>query len=74
MIQEVSEKKVNLYFGKQECLDAVKTFIHKPLNRLSPEEDFMLGAYLGCDYMCTDVPIEVKGWLAEKAPWIKVKY
>ena len=33
-----------------------------------------LGAYLGCDYMCTDVPIEVKGWLAEKAPWIKVKY
>ena len=27
MIQEVSEKKVNLYFGKQECLDAVKTFI-----------------------------------------------
>ena len=37
-------------------------------------EDFMLGAYLGCDYMCTDVPIEVKGGLAEKAPWIKVKY
>ena len=49
MIQEVSEKKVNLYFGKQECLDAVKTFIHKPLNRLSPEEDFMLGAMLGYD-------------------------
>ena len=39
MIQEVSE----------ECLDAVKTFIHKPLNRLSPEEDFMLGAMLGYD-------------------------
>ena len=49
MIQEVSEKKVNLYFGKQECLDAVKTFIHKPLNRLSPAEDFMLGAMLGYD-------------------------
>lgn len=37
-------------------------------------EDFMLGAYLGCDYMCTDVPIRVKNYLAEKAPWIKVKY
>ena len=37
-------------------------------------EDFMLGAYLGCDYMCTDVPITVKNYLAEKAPWIKVKY
>ena len=37
-------------------------------------EDFMLGAYLGCDYMCTDIPIEVKNYLAQKAPWIKVKY
>lgn len=37
-------------------------------------EDFMLGAYLGCDYMCTDIPIHLKDYLAEKAPWIKVKY
>lgn len=37
-------------------------------------EDFMLGAYLGCDYMCTDIPIKLKNYLAEKAPWIKVKY
>ncbi|MDD7252187.1 MAG: glycerophosphodiester phosphodiesterase [Prevotellaceae bacterium] len=37
-------------------------------------DDFMLGAYLGCDYMCTDVPLQVKKFLAEKAPWIKVKY
>lgn len=37
-------------------------------------EDFMLGAYLGCDYMCSDIPITVKNYLAEKAPWIKVKY
>ncbi len=36
--------------------------------------DFMLGAYLGCDLMCTDVPVEVKNWLAANAPWIKVKY
>lgn len=37
-------------------------------------EDFMLGAYLGCDYMCTDIPIAVKTWLEKNAPWIKVKY
>lgn len=37
-------------------------------------EDFMLGAYLGCDYMCTDIPVKVKKWAAENAPWIKVKY
>ena len=37
-------------------------------------EDFMLGAYLGCDRMCTDVPVTVKNWMEKNAPWIKVKY
>ena len=37
-------------------------------------EDFMLGAYLDADFMCTDIPVQVKKFLAEKAPWIKVKY
>ena len=36
--------------------------------------DFMLGAYLGSDYMCTDIPVELKTWLAENAPWLNVKY
>ena len=36
--------------------------------------DFMLGAYLGCDFMCTDVPLAVQKWAAEKAPWLNVKY
>ena len=47
--QPVTYNKVNLYFGNRLCLDAVKTFVHKPLNELSPEEDFMLGAMLGYD-------------------------
>lgn len=37
-------------------------------------EDFMLGAYLGCDRMCTDVPFAVMDWMKENAPWIKVVY
>ncbi len=37
-------------------------------------EDFMLGAYLGADRMCTDVPLTVKEWMEKNAPWIKVKY
>lgn len=44
LIQEVTDNKVNLYFGKRACLDAVRAFIDKPLNRLTPEQDFMLGA------------------------------
>lgn len=49
LIQQVHSNKVNLFFGKQACLDAVCGFIHKPLNQLTPEEDFMLGAMLGYD-------------------------
>ncbi len=49
LCQPVSADKVNLFFGKKVCLDAVCTFINKPLNLLTPEEDFMLGAMLGYD-------------------------
>jgi glycerophosphoryl diester phosphodiesterase len=37
-------------------------------------DDFMLGAYLGADFMCTDIPIQLKKFHAEKAPWLNVKY
>jgi len=36
--------------------------------------DFMLGTYLGADYMCTDVPIMLKDWIAKNAPELNVKY
>lgn len=49
LIQKVGDNKINLFFGRCECLDAVRTFIDRPLNRLTPEEDFMLGAMLGYD-------------------------
>lgn len=49
IVQCVGERKVNLFFGDRACLDAVASFIDKPLNALTPEEDFMLGAMLGYD-------------------------
>ena len=36
--------------------------------------DFMLGAYLGCDRMCTDIPFEVMDWQKANAPWLNVIY
>ncbi len=50
-LQPVPERpSTNIFFGKEECLDAVRTFLgNRPLNELSPEEDFMLGAILGYD-------------------------
>lgn len=47
--QPAGADKVNLYFGRQQCLDVVRHFIAKPLHRLTPEEDFMLGVMLGYD-------------------------
>lgn len=37
-------------------------------------DDFMLGAYLGADFMCTDIPVQLKKFQTEKAPWLKVIY
>lgn len=36
--------------------------------------DFVLGAYLGADFMCTDIPLEVKKFAKESTPWLNVKY
>ena len=43
----VGSCKVNIFFGARVCIDVISSFCHKPLNKLSPEEDFMLGAILG---------------------------
>ena len=40
---------MNLFFGRKECLDAIRLFVNRPLNLLTPEEDFILGAMLGYD-------------------------
>ncbi|WP_287828919.1 DUF2023 family protein [Bacteroides sp.] len=48
-IQEVSSTKINLFFGHALCMEAVKRVVTVPLNELSPEQDFILGALLGYD-------------------------
>lgn len=49
MIQPVTETRINLFFGRQECIQAIRHMVNRPLNLLSPEEDFILGAMLGYD-------------------------
>ena len=48
-VQEASEHAVNLYFGRPECVETIRLIMTRPLNQLSPEEDFILGALLGYD-------------------------
>lgn len=47
-IEPVGEKNINVFFGNEDCIDVVKT-LKKPLNKLSDEQDFMLGIMLGYD-------------------------
>jgi len=47
--RRVGNKNINIFFGKEECINAIKLMVNRPLNQLSPEEDFILGALLGYD-------------------------
>ena len=49
IVQPVGNDRLNLFFGKRECLDAIRMMVTRPLHQLSPEEDFILGAMLGYD-------------------------
>ena len=49
IIQPIGNDRLNLFFGKRECLDAIRMMVTSPLCHLSPEEDFILGAMLGYD-------------------------
>ena len=49
IIQEVDNERINLFFGKVECINAIRMIVTRPLNLLTPEEDFILGAMLGYD-------------------------
>ena len=48
-VHAVAANKVNVFFGRSVLVEVTKTFVTKPLNRLSPEEDFILGTLLGYD-------------------------
>ena len=37
IIQPVGNDRLNLFFGKKECLDAIRMIITKPLCQLTPE-------------------------------------
>ena len=49
VIQPVDNEHINLFFGRDECINAIRMMVNRPLNLLTPEEDFILGAMLGYD-------------------------
>ncbi len=49
IIEELFNGNINIFFGKKECVDVVRSFDKLPLNKLSIEQDFILGIMLGYD-------------------------
>ena len=39
LVQRAGKSNINLYFGQPECIETIRTFVGRPLNRLTPEED-----------------------------------
>ncbi|MFG1376859.1 DUF2023 family protein [Xanthobacter autotrophicus] len=48
-VQEVSPRKVNVFFGRPAFVAVARAVVTRPLNTLTAEEDFMLGTLLGYD-------------------------
>ncbi len=48
-VHEVNDAKVNVLFGHVAWIETARSIVTKPLARLTPEEDFMLGTLLGYD-------------------------
>lgn len=46
-VMDISDNKVNIFFGNPECLNILKKFSNKELNKITPYEDFILGIMLG---------------------------
>ena len=59
VVMPAGKENINIYFGRRECIGAVRMFVNRPLHELSPEEDFILGTLLGydlcaqCERYCT---------------------
>ena len=49
LVSNVSNRKVNIFFGDDACISVLKQFHTLILNLLTDEEDFILGIMLGYD-------------------------
>lgn len=47
IIIPVDTEKINIFFGMPSCLDIIKQFSSTELNKITDEEDFILGMMLG---------------------------
>ncbi len=51
IIKDVSDKKINVFFGSEDCINVLLSFKSLELDKLSDYEDFILGIMLGYDVL-----------------------
>lgn len=49
IVKDISDKKINVFFGSSDCIEVLKNFSTLELEKLNDSEDFILGAMLGYD-------------------------
>ncbi len=49
LIDQVTNSKINVFFGDETCINVLKEFSTLALYQLSDQEDFILGTLLGYD-------------------------
>ena len=49
IIHHPSDKRMNVFFGDEDCIAVLGSFSDLRLDRLSVQQDFILGAMLGYD-------------------------
>lgn len=49
VIHQVDSDKINIYYGQKACIDVVNLFSTTELNKITEEEDYILGIMLGYD-------------------------
>jgi hypothetical protein len=49
IIRDVNHSKINVFFGHDYCINVLNSFDNLSLNKLSNEQDFILGIMLGYD-------------------------
>lgn len=48
-VQHFAPGRANVFFGRSECVEVARRIARRKLNRVSDEEDFILGVLLGYD-------------------------
>lgn len=49
LISKVNSSKINVFFGHRLCIGVIRSFNTTSLNKLTDEQDFILGIMLGYD-------------------------